>query len=123
MAQARVFLANGDYRSAWLSVRQAWLINSNNVEACFIMAELDGRGAFARHAGLVPAAGEIIPRHHQQASAGLRGTAVSKPALSAHEPGARRFVRVRRHERAGLSHCFRGNGFEPASDGGGGNPF
>ena len=80
-----------------------------------------GCRAFPRHAGLVPAAGEIIPRHHQQTSAGLRRTAVSKPALSAHQPGARRFVRVRR-QRAGLSHCFRGTGFEPASPGGGGNP-
>jgi predicted Zn-dependent protease len=41
VAQARVFLARGDYRSAWLSVRRALLVNSNNVEACFIMAELD----------------------------------------------------------------------------------
>jgi predicted Zn-dependent protease len=41
VAQARVFLANGDYRRAWLSVQQAWLINSNNVEACFITAELE----------------------------------------------------------------------------------
>ncbi|MGA2854176.1 MAG: hypothetical protein ABSE90_08620 [Verrucomicrobiota bacterium] len=41
VSQARVFLAKGDYRSAWLSVRQALLVNSNNVEACFIMAGLD----------------------------------------------------------------------------------
>lgn len=41
VAQAREFFAKGDYRNASLSVRQAWLLNSNNVEACFIMAELD----------------------------------------------------------------------------------
>ena len=41
VAQARVFFAKGDYRNALLSARQAWLLNTNNVEACFIMAELD----------------------------------------------------------------------------------
>ncbi len=41
VAQARGFLAKGDYRSAWLNARQAWLINSNNVETCFILAELE----------------------------------------------------------------------------------
>ncbi len=41
VAQAREFFAKGDYRNALLSVRQAWLLNTNNVEACFIMAELD----------------------------------------------------------------------------------
>jgi hypothetical protein len=40
VAQARVFFAKGDYRNTWLSVRQALLVNSNNVEACRIMAEL-----------------------------------------------------------------------------------
>jgi len=40
-AQARVFFAKGDYRNAFLSARQAWSLNTNNVEACFIMAELD----------------------------------------------------------------------------------
>ena len=41
VAQAREFFAKGDYRNALLSARQAWLLNTNNVEACFIMAELD----------------------------------------------------------------------------------
>jgi hypothetical protein len=41
VAQARVFLAKGDYRNAWLSVRQALLVNSNNVQACRIMADLE----------------------------------------------------------------------------------
>ena len=41
VAQARVFFAKGDYRNAWLSVRQALLVNSNNVQACRIMAELE----------------------------------------------------------------------------------
>src|ERR1039457_3144140 len=40
VARARVFLSKGDYRNAWLSVRQALLVNSNNVQACLIMAEL-----------------------------------------------------------------------------------
>jgi predicted Zn-dependent protease len=40
VAEARVFYSRGDYRNAWLSVRQALLVNSNNVEACRIMAEL-----------------------------------------------------------------------------------
>ena len=39
--QARAFLARGDYRNAFLSVRQAWMVNSNNVEVCRIMAELN----------------------------------------------------------------------------------
>ena len=39
-----------------------------------------GCGAFTRHAGLVPAAGGIIPHHGQQTPAGLRGIAVSRPA-------------------------------------------
>ena len=41
VAQAQAFFARGDYSNAWLSVRQALLVNSNNVEACFIMAELN----------------------------------------------------------------------------------
>jgi predicted Zn-dependent protease len=41
VAQARVFFARGDYRNTWLSVRQALLVNSNNVQACRIMAELE----------------------------------------------------------------------------------
>jgi hypothetical protein len=41
VAQARVYFAKGDYRNAWLSTREALLVNSNNVEACFIMAELN----------------------------------------------------------------------------------
>ena len=41
VAQGRAFFAKGDYRSAWLSVRQALLVNSNNVQACRIMAELE----------------------------------------------------------------------------------
>ena len=40
-AQAQAFFAKGDYRNAWLSVRQALLVNSNNVQACRIMAELE----------------------------------------------------------------------------------
>ena len=40
VAQARVFLAKGDYRNAWLSARQALLVNSNNVQACLIMAKV-----------------------------------------------------------------------------------
>jgi hypothetical protein len=40
VAQAQVFFSKGDYRNAWLSVRQALQVNSNNVEACRIMAEL-----------------------------------------------------------------------------------
>jgi len=38
--QAQAFLARRDYRSAYLSVRQALLINSNNVQACGIMVKL-----------------------------------------------------------------------------------
>jgi Flp pilus assembly protein TadD len=38
--QAQAFLAQRDYRSAFLSVREALLINSNNVAACQIMAQL-----------------------------------------------------------------------------------
>ena len=38
--QAQSFLARRDYRSAYLSARQALLINSNNVQACVIMARL-----------------------------------------------------------------------------------
>lgn len=41
VAQARAFFAKGDYRNTWLSVRQALLVNSNNVQACRIMAELE----------------------------------------------------------------------------------
>jgi hypothetical protein len=40
VAAAQVFFAKGNYANAWLSVRQALLLNSNNVEACRIMAEL-----------------------------------------------------------------------------------
>jgi predicted Zn-dependent protease len=40
VAEAQVFLSKGDYRNAWLSVRQALLINSNNVQACLIMAQV-----------------------------------------------------------------------------------
>jgi len=40
-AQARAFFAKGDYRNTWLSARQALLVNSNNLQACRIMAELE----------------------------------------------------------------------------------
>src|ERR1017187_6099230 len=40
VAQAQVFFSKGDYRNAWLSVRQALLVNSNNIQACLMMAEL-----------------------------------------------------------------------------------
>jgi len=39
-AQAQAFLEHGDYRSALLSTRQALMINSNNVQACRVMAGL-----------------------------------------------------------------------------------
>ena len=39
-AQAQVFYSKGDYTNAWLSARQTWLLNSNNVQACFIMAKV-----------------------------------------------------------------------------------
>jgi hypothetical protein len=41
VAQARIFFAKGDYRSAQLSLQQALLVNSNNIQACLIVAELD----------------------------------------------------------------------------------
>ena len=40
VAKAQVFLSKGDYRNAWLSAQQAWLVNSNNVQACLIMAKV-----------------------------------------------------------------------------------
>lgn len=40
VSQAQAFLARRDYRSAYLSVRQALLINSNNLQACSIMVKL-----------------------------------------------------------------------------------
>jgi predicted Zn-dependent protease len=40
VAQAQVFYSKGDYRNAWLSARQAWILNSNNVQACLIMAKV-----------------------------------------------------------------------------------
>jgi Flp pilus assembly protein TadD len=44
VSEAKVFLANADYRNASVSARKALLINSNNLEACQIMAELSDRG-------------------------------------------------------------------------------
>ncbi len=41
VADARAFLAKGDYRNAWLCARQALLANSNNIEAYRVMIELD----------------------------------------------------------------------------------
>jgi predicted Zn-dependent protease len=40
VAKAQVFFSKGDYRNAWLSARQALLVNSNNFQACLIMAKL-----------------------------------------------------------------------------------
>lgn len=40
VAEAQVFFSKGNYRNAWLSVRQALLVDSNNVQACLIMAGL-----------------------------------------------------------------------------------
>ena len=40
VAQARVFMAHADYRDASLSARKALLINSNNLDACRLMADL-----------------------------------------------------------------------------------
>jgi predicted Zn-dependent protease len=40
VAEAQVFFSKGDYRNAWLSAQRAWLVNSNNVPACFIMAKV-----------------------------------------------------------------------------------
>ena len=39
-AQAQAFYSKGDYRNAWLSAQQAWLANSNNAQACLIMAKV-----------------------------------------------------------------------------------
>jgi hypothetical protein len=41
VAQAQVFIAKGDYRSAWLSVQQALLLNSNNIQTCLIITKLE----------------------------------------------------------------------------------
>jgi hypothetical protein len=38
VAAAQVFFDRGDYRSAWLSAREALLVNSNNLAACGVMA-------------------------------------------------------------------------------------
>ncbi len=43
IAQARSFLAKGDYRNASLSARQALRMNSLDLEACQIMADLAER--------------------------------------------------------------------------------
>ncbi len=40
-AQAQTFFAKGDYRNAFLSARQALLINSNNIPACRVMVGLE----------------------------------------------------------------------------------
>jgi predicted Zn-dependent protease len=39
-AEAQIFFSKGDYRNAWLSARQALQANSNNVQACLIMAKV-----------------------------------------------------------------------------------
>ena len=38
--EAQVFFSKGDYRNAWLSARQALQANSNNVQACLVMAKV-----------------------------------------------------------------------------------
>ena len=43
IAQARSYIAKGDYRNASLSARQAYRVNPRNVEACRIMADLAER--------------------------------------------------------------------------------
>jgi predicted Zn-dependent protease len=40
VARAQIFFDKGDYRSAWLSAQQAWLINTNDTQACRIMADV-----------------------------------------------------------------------------------
>ena len=40
VAKAQVFFSKGEYRNAWLSAQQALLANSNNVQACLIMAKV-----------------------------------------------------------------------------------
>lgn len=40
LARAEAFFKQGDYRSAALSARQTLLVNSNNVAACHIMADI-----------------------------------------------------------------------------------
>jgi tetratricopeptide (TPR) repeat protein len=43
VAEARAFMTRADYRSASVSARTALILNSNNVEACVIMADLSER--------------------------------------------------------------------------------
>jgi hypothetical protein len=43
VSEARNFMARGDYRDASVSARTALLLNSNNLEACQIMADLSDR--------------------------------------------------------------------------------
>jgi tetratricopeptide (TPR) repeat protein len=43
IAQAKLFMAQADFRDASLSARTALIINSNNLEACHIMADLSDR--------------------------------------------------------------------------------
>jgi thioredoxin-like negative regulator of GroEL len=40
LAEAKAFMAKADYREASLSARTALMLNSNNLDACFVMAEL-----------------------------------------------------------------------------------
>src|ERR1019366_800737 len=40
VVQAQAYFSRGDYRNAWLSAQQALQVNSNNIQACRIMAEL-----------------------------------------------------------------------------------
>ncbi len=40
VAQAKAFMTQTDYRSASMSARKALVLNSNNLEACLIMADL-----------------------------------------------------------------------------------
>ena len=88
-ADAQDFFAKGDYRSAWLSARQALLVNSNNITACRVMAEVsDAVHSPAaldwcqRLVKLSPA----ITNKLLLASVGLR---YQSPPLPAHKPGAR----------------------------------
>jgi predicted Zn-dependent protease len=75
VTEAQAFMARADYRNASLSAREALIINSNNLEACALMADLSDRSRSPQVLEWRRRVAELAPTLQNRlmyASAGLR---------------------------------------------------
>src|SRR3974390_3408521 len=79
MAQARSYMAKGDYRNASLSARQALMINPLDLEACRIMADRPRSPYLLDWCRRIVEAAPTVENKLQFASSALRAQAPPYP--------------------------------------------